>query len=154
MRRRLDAAPGPITLAIIDLDDFKPVNDTHGHDTGGAVLRVVADRLRGAVRAGDVVARYGGDEFAVVFAHQTPAAGAAQLAQRIIAAIEAPIALGAMPPITIRASIGLATANADMVVHNADNSLYQAKATKHDTSSHQPPTSPIEPNTSVGPRSS
>ncbi|MGH9289532.1 MAG: GGDEF domain-containing protein, partial [Acidimicrobiales bacterium] len=135
LRRRLDTAPGPVTLAIIDLDDFKPVNDDHGHDTGDSVLRVVADRLRGAVRADDLVVRYGGDEFAVVFAHQTPADGAAQLAQRIAAAIEAPIALHTTPPITIGASIGLATANADTVVHHADTSLYQAKATKRHTPS-------------------
>ncbi|MGH9113878.1 MAG: diguanylate cyclase [Acidimicrobiales bacterium] len=135
LRRRLDAAPGPVTLAIIDLDDFKPVNDYHGHDTGDAVLRVVADRLRGAVRADDLVVRYGGDEFAVVFAHQTPVDGAAQLARRIVAAIEAPIALHTSLPITIGASIGLATASADTVVHQADTSLYQAKATKRRTSS-------------------
>jgi diguanylate cyclase (GGDEF)-like protein len=135
LRRRLDTAPGPVTLAIIDLDDFKPINDTHGHDTGDAVLQVVADRLRSAVRADDLVVRYGGDEFAVVLANQTPADGAAQLAQRIIAAIEAPIALHGTFPITIGASIGLATASADAVVHQADTSLYQAKATKRHTPS-------------------
>jgi diguanylate cyclase (GGDEF)-like protein len=139
LRRRLDTAPGPVTLAIIDLDDFKPINDTHGHDTGDAVLQVVADRLRSAVRADDLVVRYGGDEFAVVFAHQTPADGAAQLAQRIIAAIEAPIALHGTLPLTIGASIGLATASADAVVHQADTRLYQAKATKRHTPSPDPP---------------
>jgi diguanylate cyclase (GGDEF)-like protein len=130
LRRRLDTALGPVTLAIIDLDDFKPINDTHGHDTGDAVLRVVADRLRGAVRADDLVIRYGGDEFAVVFAYQTPADGAAQLGRRIVAAIEAPIALNGKLTITVGASIGLATASADTVVHQADATLYQAKGTK------------------------
>jgi diguanylate cyclase (GGDEF)-like protein len=82
------------------------------------------------VRADDLVVRYGGDEFAVVFAHQTPPDGAAQLARRIVAAIEAPIALNGTLTITLGASIGLATATADTVVHNADATLYQAKATK------------------------
>jgi diguanylate cyclase (GGDEF)-like protein len=117
-------------VAIIDLDDFKPINDTHGHDTGDAVLRVVADRIRGAVRADDLVVRYGGDEFAVVFAHQTPADGAAQLARRIVAAIEAPIALNGTLTFTVGASIGLATAGADTVVRQADATLYQAKGAK------------------------
>ena len=130
LRRRLDTAPGPVTLAVVDLDDFKPINDAHGHDTGDAVLRVVAERLRGAVRADDLVVRYGGDEFAVVFAHQTPVHGAAQLARRIVAVIQAPIALNGTLTITVGASIGLATASADTVVHQADATLYHAKATK------------------------
>jgi diguanylate cyclase (GGDEF)-like protein len=129
-------------VAVIDLDDFKPINDTHGHDTGDAVLQVVADRLRGAVRADDLVVRYGGDEFAVVFAHQTPAEGAAQLAQRIVAAIEAPIALNGTFTVTVGASIGLATASADTVVHQADTTLYQAKAAKRHTPSPQHPRAP------------
>jgi diguanylate cyclase (GGDEF)-like protein len=135
LRRRLDTAPGAVTVAIIDLDDFKPINDSHGHDTGDAVLRVVADRLRGAVRADDLVVRYGGDEFAVVFAHQTPADGAAQLARRIVAAIEAPIALNRRLTITVGASIGLATASVDTVVHQADATLYHAKGAKRCTPS-------------------
>jgi diguanylate cyclase (GGDEF)-like protein len=135
LRRRLDTAPGAATVAIIDLDDFKPINDTHGHDTGDAVLRVVADRIRGAVRADDLVVRYGGDEFAVVFAHQTPADGAAQLARRIVAAIEAPIALNGTLTFTVGASIGLATAGADTVVRQADATLYQAKGAKRCTPS-------------------
>jgi diguanylate cyclase (GGDEF)-like protein len=127
LRRRLDTAPGPVSLAIIDLDHFKPVNDTHGHDIGDAVLRVVADRLRGAVRADDLVVRYGGDEFVVVFANETPPDGAAQLAQRIVATLAAPIALHGLA-ITVGASIGLATAGAHAVVHDADAALYRAKA--------------------------
>jgi hypothetical protein len=89
------------------------------------------------------VVRYGGDEFAVVFAHQTPADGAAQLARRIVAAIEAPIALSGTFTITVGASIGLATASADTVVHQADTTLYQAKATKrHTPLPHHPRTPP------------
>src|SRR5690606_27872114 len=74
---RLDEASGPVTVAIVDLDDFKPVNDPHGHDTGDAVLRVVAERLRHGVRERDLAVRFGGDEFAVVFAEDTRPADAA-----------------------------------------------------------------------------
>ena len=77
LRRRLDAVAGPVTMAIVDLDDFKPVNDTYGHDVGDAVLREVADRIVAAVREDDLVVRLGGDEFAVVFAEGTGTAGGA-----------------------------------------------------------------------------
>src|SRR5439155_23656884 len=56
----------PLALIYLDLDDFKSVNDAHGHATGDAVLRLVADAMRGAVRQADVVGRLGGDEFAVL----------------------------------------------------------------------------------------
>src|SRR5207249_11875772 len=57
---------GPLALIYLDLDDFKRVNDAHGHATGDAVLRLVADATRSAVRQADVVGRLGGDEFAVL----------------------------------------------------------------------------------------
>jgi diguanylate cyclase (GGDEF)-like protein len=131
LRRRLDAAAGLLTLALIDLDDFKPINDTHGHDVGDAVLQITAERLRSAVRADDLVVRFGGDEFAVVFAHETTPDVAARLAQRIVATIEVPIAVNGTGPFTVGASVGLATATADKVVHQADTALYEAKRDKH-----------------------
>jgi diguanylate cyclase (GGDEF)-like protein len=127
LRRRLDTATGPVTLAAIDLDDFKPINDTHGHDTGDAVLQVVAERLRDAVRADDLLVRFGGDEFAVVFAHGTSPDRAADLAQRIADAIDAPMTLDGGLTVTVSASIGLATATADTVVSDADTALYESK---------------------------
>jgi diguanylate cyclase (GGDEF)-like protein len=130
LRRRLNTVAGPLTLALIDLDDFKPINDTHGHDTGDAVLQVVAERLRDAVRADDLVVRFGGDEFAVVFAQETSPDSAARLARRIVAAMELPIVLNGSSTITVGASVGLATATADKVVHQADLALYQAKRDK------------------------
>jgi diguanylate cyclase (GGDEF)-like protein len=132
LRRRLDDAPALVTLAVIDLDDFKPVNDTHGHDIGDVVLQVIADRLGGAVRADDLVVRFGGDEFAVVFADDTTPDRAAHLAERITEAVRAPIDVTPSLTVHVSASIGLATATADTVVHQADDALYQAKRRRND----------------------
>jgi diguanylate cyclase (GGDEF)-like protein len=135
LRRRLDEASDgsqAVTLALVDLDDFKPVNDTYGHDTGDGVLRVVAGRLGDVVRADDLVVRFGGDEFAVVFADDTPPDNATRLAQRLVDAISRPITLPGGPTITVGASVGLATAPAEKVVHLADTSLYETKRAKQD----------------------
>jgi diguanylate cyclase (GGDEF)-like protein len=133
LRRRLDAAPGAVTLAVIDLDDFKPVNDTHGHDAGDVVLQTVAARLAEAVRADDLVVRFGGDEFAVVFADGTTPERASHLAERITDALRAPIAIHDGLIVAVSASIGLATGPADQVVLDADTALYQAKRDKPPT---------------------
>jgi len=130
LRRRLDAATGPITVALIDLDHFKPVNDSYGHDAGDAVLKVVADRLLAAVREDDLVTRFGGDEFAVVFADGTPSAGVTHSADRVVGAIEAPIRLDDHLVVTVGASIGIATGPTSEVIHLADAALYEAKHTK------------------------
>ena len=130
LRRRLDAGSDPVTLAVLDLDDFKPVNDTYGHHTGDVVLQAVADRLHDVVREDDLVVRFGGDEFAIVFADGTSPESAARLSERICTAIDAPITLDSGITISVRASIGLATASADKVVHEADAALYQAKRRK------------------------
>jgi diguanylate cyclase (GGDEF)-like protein len=130
LRRRLDVGGDVVTLAVLDLDDFKPVNDTYGHHTGDAVLEVVAERLRDAVREDDLVVRFGGDEFAIVFADGTSPDNAARLSERIATAIDTPITLDSGITVTIHASVGLATAPADKVVHEADDALYQAKRRK------------------------
>src|SRR5262249_31937546 len=91
LRERLDAAPDEVAIALVDLDDFKPVNDPHGHDVGDAVLQVVADRLVAAVRTDDLVVRFGGDEFAVVFAEGTTVEGVAATTDWLLAAIARPI---------------------------------------------------------------
>jgi diguanylate cyclase (GGDEF)-like protein len=145
LRRRLDdAAAGPVTLALVDLDDFKPINDTYGHATGDAVLRAVAERLREVVRADDLVVRFGGDEFAVVFAPDTSREAAALVAERIVAAVQVPLALDGVAPIVTGASIGLATAAADQVVHQADKALYQAKRARN-RGAPQAPAEPASP---------
>jgi diguanylate cyclase (GGDEF)-like protein len=130
LRRRLDTAHEPVTMALLDLDDFKPVNDTYGHNTGDTVLQAVAERLHAAVRDDDLVVRFGGDEFAIVFAEGTSPDSASSLMERICTAIDAPITLDSGITIAVRASVGLATAAPDKVVHEADTALYEAKRHK------------------------
>jgi diguanylate cyclase (GGDEF)-like protein len=130
LRRRLDGSSDEVTVALVDLDDFKPVNDTYGHDAGDAVLREVASRLMRLVREDDLVVRFGGDEFAIVFADGTPPAGVERSTERIVEAIETPIPLGTLPTISVTASVGTATAAAGDAVRLADAALYRAKRKK------------------------
>lgn len=91
LAHRLADTTGPVTIAFFDLDDFKPVNDTYGHDAGDHVLTIVAQRMAGAVRNDDLVVRLGGDEFVIVFAAGTAPAAARQAARRIVEIIARPI---------------------------------------------------------------
>jgi two-component system, cell cycle response regulator len=120
----------PIGLMILDLDHFKQVNDTHGHDVGDEVLRTVAGCLRDLTRYHDVVARLGGEEFAVVAPNMTEDQ-LFKLAERIRKEIASlPIVAGNVR-IRVTASVGLATWNgketADEFYRRADKQLYQAK---------------------------
>jgi diguanylate cyclase (GGDEF)-like protein len=119
-------------LLLLDLDRFKPVNDTFGHPAGDAVLREVAKRLRDAIRAGDLAARLGGDEFAVVL----PSGGDARaVAQRILHAFETPFVVdGSL--VGLGVSIGIALTDPsqagtallpEALFHEADQALYRAK---------------------------
>jgi len=121
-----------VAFHYLDLDDFKPVNDTCGHPAGDEVLRVVAQRLRQSVRHDDLVVRLGGDEFAVVQVGIDDATQAAVLAAKIIAAIAEPIQVQGRV-IAIGVSIGIAVCGSggclltDVSVA-ADRALYQAKS--------------------------
>lgn len=140
----------PFALLMLDLDHFKVVNDTHGHQAGDEVLRAVADRIRAEVRPTDQVARYGGEEFAVILS-ETPGPGALAVAERIRAAIAArPIAFGeGAVPITITISIGVAAFPEDagsgtQIVAAADQALYAAKnAGRNRAIRHEPAVSPV-----------
>jgi len=121
-----------IAVHFLDLDRFKQVNDSLGHDGGDALLKTIAERLRAVIRIGDVVARLGGDEFVVV---QTGIAGKTQaedFARRIISAVTAPMILKDRP-FSATISVGVALAPADGIdperlLKSADLALYKAKA--------------------------
>lgn len=121
----------PFGLICIDLDLFKQVNDTLGHEAGDALLREVARRLSGAIRATDVVARLGGDEFAVVVGGPLDLAGARTVAQNILRALAPAMEINGQV-VPIRASLGLAVApvhgtNPGTLMSAADRALYEAK---------------------------
>jgi diguanylate cyclase (GGDEF)-like protein len=126
---RFDASSDPLTVAIIDLDGFKAVNDTHGHETGDAVLQVVAHRIVGAVRQDDLVVRLGGDEFAIVFAAGTATEGMVTSMRRVVDSIGSPIQVGGLT-VSVGASAGLATGRPPEVMREADRALYEAKGTR------------------------
>ena len=122
----------PLALMLVDVDDFKAINDDRGHGAGDDVLREIGRRLSAAVRGEDVVARLGGDEF-VVLCRETGKAGAVELAERLRRAIaDEPIGQGAPAP-QVTASIGIAvTSQEDLrdekgLIKAADAALYEAK---------------------------
>jgi diguanylate cyclase (GGDEF)-like protein len=132
--RLKNALAGPngdrgVSVALIDLDDFKVVNDTLGHAVGDALLIAVAQRLVASVRSQDTVARLGGDEFVVVLVGVDPAAADAA-ADRMIAALAAPVVADGHG-LLIRASIGIADGNAgdnaSDLLRQADIAMYAAK---------------------------
>jgi diguanylate cyclase (GGDEF)-like protein len=117
-------------VLLMDLDDFKLVNDTLGHDAGDALLREVARRLTAEVRAADTVCRLGGDEF-VVIVEDVDVAGAAGLAERLVLAVGAPVELAART-VVVGASIGIALVShsptdAGELLRRADVAMYAAK---------------------------
>jgi diguanylate cyclase (GGDEF)-like protein len=122
----------PTALALVDLDDFKSINDTYGHQLGDAVLEAVAQVIRGACRATDEPARYGGDELAVVLP-ETDVAGAWTIGEsirRAVAALEVALPDGA--PLRVTISVGVSAlepgvGDASTLIEAADIALYDAK---------------------------
>jgi len=119
--------PRPLTLVYMDLDNFKVINDTHGHQTGDGVLQLVADAMRTSVRTADVVGRLGGDEFAVLMP-ETDAQLADAAAKRLVASLRT--VFKGTPSVT--ASIGVVSctatdASTDDLIRRADQAMYDAK---------------------------
>ncbi|MDO8605661.1 MAG: PAS-domain containing protein [Phaeospirillum sp.] len=118
-------------LLYCDLDGFKQVNDTHGHDKGDVVLEEVANRLRACVRRGDIAARLGGDEFAVVIESAPPEAELLKFAAKIISRLSDPIIDGDFTA-QVGVSIGIAVfdghaSDIESIIRAADRAMYEAK---------------------------
>jgi diguanylate cyclase (GGDEF)-like protein len=121
-----------VGLVLIDLDDFKQVNDTHGHPAGDAVLAGFAGRLDGMTRQVDVVARLGGEELAIMLPH-TGRPGAIAVAKELCRAVAAEPLDTPVGPVVVTASLGVAAfpqcaADLDALMAAADAALYRAKA--------------------------
>jgi diguanylate cyclase (GGDEF)-like protein/PAS domain S-box-containing protein len=121
-----------VALMFIDLDFFKRINDTLGHDVGDDLLQAVAIRLRESVRSYDVVSRIGGDEFTVILDEINDDGGAAIVADKILFALRRPFSVNGAIDLTVGASIGIAMypecgADTDVLMQAADVAMYQAK---------------------------
>ncbi len=119
-------------VLFLDLDRFKVINDTMGHDTGDQLLRAVGERIVSAVRSTDLVARFGGDEFVVVCPGLVNTHSVVQIAAQILASFERPVPLG-KGEMNVVPSIGIATSNSEQprtseeLVRDADAAMYRAK---------------------------
>ena len=122
-----------LSVLYVDLDGFKAVNDTFGHEAGDELLVRVAERLRHSIREEDTVARLGGDEFAILL-EEADAEGAAEVADRLVRAFESPLSIQA-GDMVIGASTGVATRESDQeleeLLRQADTAMYAAKAQGH-----------------------
>jgi diguanylate cyclase (GGDEF)-like protein len=130
MRARLSKEP--VAALFIDLDNFKSINDSLGHNVGDELLCAVAARLSGAVRETDALGRLGGDEFVVIADGISLAAGPELIAEHLFDALKEPFKLDGAEDarVTVKASIGIATgdrASADEMLRDADIAMYQAK---------------------------
>lgn len=121
-----------VGVMLVDLDNFKVINDEHGHESGDRVLREAARRLRESVREVDTVARHGGDEFVVVLAELRQAADATRIARKILQSLMQPITVDGRA-FRLGASIGISTypndgADPEDLLKKADLAMYRAKA--------------------------
>jgi diguanylate cyclase (GGDEF)-like protein len=126
-RRRQTA----VAALFIDIDNFKSINDSFGHDTGDELLRMLTARLSGVIRETDALARLGGDEFIVIAEELSLAAGPELIAERLLEALKEPFRLPSHEtPLTVRASIGIAIGDracAEELLRDADIAMYRAK---------------------------
>ncbi|HVY97618.1 MAG TPA: EAL domain-containing protein [Solirubrobacterales bacterium] len=132
--KRALVSGSPVGILFLDLDHFKLINDSLGHHAGDALLRAVAPRLRDHLRPGDVVARFGGDEFGILIDRLADENEAIAIADRVSAAFTQPFSLDGVDHF-VSASIGVAVArpvdpaaaNAELLIRDADAAMYRAK---------------------------
>lgn len=129
--QRFTETATPVSLILFDIDHFKTINDTHGHDVGDIALREVADCARAAVRPGDVLARLGGDEFAILLP-ETDLPQATNIARRVLEKLRSLTVTTPGGPLRLSGSFGVAQAIASSdtpqaVVKRADLALYEVK---------------------------
>ena len=121
-----------LALAYIDLDGFKAINDTHGHEVGDRLLVEIARRMRAALRDVDTVARLGGDEFAAIFTDLAAASASEPLIERLLGAIAAPVVIDGLG-LQVSGSIGVSyfpqqgDLEAEQLLRQADHAMYAAK---------------------------
>ncbi len=126
------ASHGRLAVLVVDLDNFKKVNDLHGHHAGDALIVHAARCLRGALRASDMVARVGGDEFVILLDHVQSQSAAERVARHLIDTLHNPIAIAGQH-ISPTASIGISLfpdsgETAELLLKNADSAMYRVKA--------------------------
>ncbi|MEZ5075880.1 MAG: EAL domain-containing protein [Solirubrobacterales bacterium] len=133
--RRAAVSGSPIGILFLDLDHFKLINDSLGHHAGDALLRAVAPRLRAHLRPGDVVARFGGDEFGILIDRLADEGEAIAIADRVATAFAQPFSIDGVEHF-VSASIGVAVSaaveqpvNAELLIRDADAAMYRAKET-------------------------
>ncbi len=120
-----------LAVAFLDLDGFKTINDSYGHDAGDQLLAALAVRMKQALRDGDTIARIGGDEFVAVLVDLEQPGQSAPILQRLLEAAAEPVVLGALT-LRVSASIGVTmcpqdSADADQLIRHADQAMYTAK---------------------------
>ena len=128
---RIDRRDAMVAVLFMDLDNFKVINDSLGHDIGDLLLIAVAERLKGCLRSEDTLARWGGDEFTVLIEDVTGPSDVARVANRIVEELSKPFTVGGREVHT-SASIGISlgasdVAIADELLRNADTAMYRAK---------------------------
>ena len=126
---RMENAESRLSLLFIDLDDFKAINDSYGHEVGDALITLVGQRILSATRAQDTVARLGGDEF-VVLCHDTGNEEAQGVVERVRAAIGEPVTVDGVT-FAVTASVGAAVTGRDIsaseLLRRADSEMYKGK---------------------------